>query len=274
MVLCPRSAVGRSAWAACILLASFVHGAIGDAAPTEAAWQSIFDGHDLAGWVPKINHHRLGMNAHDTFVAKDGVLHISYDKYDRFHDEFAHLIYKTPLSNYRLRLDYRFVGDDTPGGPPWSKRNSGVMILGQSPVSIGLDQPFPVSIEIQLLNGTPTEAKTTGNVCSPGTNISIDGVLITKHCVVSASRPYAGEAWVHLEVEVRGSDTVLVEVDGIPVMRFDKPQLDPTDLRAMELYLAQPGRSLALESGYISLQGEGHPIDFRNIEIRPLSHER
>lgn len=241
--------------------------AAGDAPPTaQGQWISLFNGKDLNDWIPKINHHPLGENYLDTFIVRDGALRISYDKYSSFSDEFAHLIYRTPFSDYRLRMDYRFVGKDTPGGPPWASRNSGVMIHGQAPESIGLDQPFPVSVEVQLLNGSEGETRTTGNVCTPGTRVDVDGAPLRDHCRNSNSKTYTGEGWVHLEIEVRGGRKVRTTIDGRTVLEFDNLQLDPTDLRAMEIYL-RSGWSTSLERGYISLQGEGHPIEFRNIQI-------
>lgn len=233
---------------------------------SQGQWVSLFNGKDLSHWTPKINHHPLGDNYLDTFTVRDGVLRVSYDRYSRFTDEFAHLIYRTPFSSYRLRMDYRFVGKDTPGGPPWASRNSGVMIHGQAPDSIGLDQPFPVSVEVQLLNGSATETRSTGNVCTPGTRVDIDGAPLKDHCRNSNSKTYTDDAWVHLEIEVQGSRQVRTTIDGRMVLAFENVQLDPTDLRAMEIYL-KSGLSTSLEQGYISLQGEGHPIEFRNIEI-------
>lgn len=252
-----------------VTLAALLGALSGGAVAAEAPWMSLFNGKDLQGWTPKINHHPLGENYLDTFTVRDGVLRVGYDKYSKFTDEFAHLSYRTPFSSYRLRLDYRFVGSDTPGGPPWAARNSGVMIHGQDPATIGLDQPFPVSVEIQLLNGTPGEIRTTGNVCTPGTRVSFDGQPLNEHCRNSTSRTYVGEDWVHLEIEVRGSRSVKAIIDGRQVLAFEDVQLDPTDLRAMELYL-KTGLSTQLDRGYISLQGEGHPIEFRNIEIQTL----
>lgn len=248
--------------------------ALGNAAPQASRWQPLFDGHSLDGWIPKINHHPVGDNVHRTFEAENGILHVRYDRYPSFFDQFAHLTYRHPFSSYRLRFDYRFVGTDTPGGPPWSKRNSGVMIYGQAPATIGVDQPFPISIEIQLLNGEGPDQKTTGNICTPGTNVAIDGKRVPTHCVLSSSRPYEGEAWVHVEIEVHAGSTTTVDVDGVRVARFDKPELDPTDLAAMPFYLAGGARTVSLTSGYISLQGEGHPIDFRRIEILDLSEKQ
>src|SRR4030081_2710237 len=75
--------------------------ALAAAAGAAERWQSFFNRRTLDGWVPKINHHPPGENWNDTFVVKDGTLRVSYDRYGgRFTDEFAHLIYKTPLASY------------------------------------------------------------------------------------------------------------------------------------------------------------------------------
>ena len=101
------------------------------AAHAEVAWKPIFNGRDLSGWTPKINHHPAGENWRDTFTVKDGVLVVSYGQYDRFNDEYGHLVFNTPLSAYRLRLEDVFTGPRAPGAQGWADRNSGVMRQGQ-----------------------------------------------------------------------------------------------------------------------------------------------
>ncbi|MHC5005407.1 MAG: prolyl oligopeptidase family serine peptidase, partial [Planctomycetota bacterium] len=120
------------------------------AVAAEDGWIPLFNGTDLTGWTPKFAGHELGVNLHDTFRVEDGVLKVSYDGWDRFAGEFGHLFYERPYSHYRLRLEYRFTGEQTTGAPGWAFRNSGVMIHGQSPETMRLDQPFPVSVEVQL----------------------------------------------------------------------------------------------------------------------------
>ncbi len=114
--------------------------------------------------------------------------------------KFGHLFYKTPFSHYRLRIEYRFVGDQCPGGPSWAFRNSGVMIHGQPPESMRKDQEFPVSIEVQFLGGNGRDKRPTANVCTPGTNIVMGGKLITQHCTDSKAKTYHGDQWVTVEV--------------------------------------------------------------------------
>lgn len=233
-------------------------------------WVPLFNGKNLDNWEPKINHRPLGENYRDTFVVENGILRVSYKNYPEFKDDFAHLIFKTPFSHYRLRMEYRFVGKDMPGTPWFAVRNSGVMIHGQSPETIGLDQPFPISVEAQILNGDGNEVRPTGNVCTPGTNVKVAGKLLTDHCRNSSSRTYSGDGWVRFEVEVEGDKRVTHKVNGVAVLEYTDVEIDPTDLRAMQLYLDNKLKDTRLASGYISLQGEGHPIDFRNIEIQLL----
>ena len=120
---------------------------------TDGEWIQLFNGKDLDGWKVKITGYELGDNFGDTFRVEDGLLKVAYDKYDRFDGKFGHIFYEKPFSHYVLRVEYRFVGDQTPGGPGWAFRNSGLMMHGQSPESMGKNQEFPVSIEVQLLGG-------------------------------------------------------------------------------------------------------------------------
>jgi len=233
----------------------------------ESHWIILLNGKDLAGWTPKITGYELGVNYGNTFRVEDGVLKVCYDQYEKFDGRFGHLFYETPFSHYRLRLQYRFVGDQTPGGPGWAFRNSGIMLHCQSPQSMRKDQEFPVSIEAQLLGGNGRDERTTGNMCSPGTNVVMNDRLITEHCVNSHSKTYHGDQWVTIEVEVHGSGTIKHIVNGQIVLEYQEPQLDENDADAKKLI--KNGDKM-LREGYISLQAESHPCEFREIEILPL----
>ncbi len=238
-------------------------------APPKGKWTSLFNGKDLTGWTPKLTGYDLGVNAMNTFRAEDGVIRVSYDRYARFNGEFGHLFYERPFSNYRIRIEYRFVGDQVPGGPSWAFRNSGVMIHCQSPETMRKDQEFPVSIEVQFLGGSGRGERPTGSVCSPGTHIVMDGKLITEHCIESKSKTYNGDQWVTIEAEVHGNGTIKHFVNGELVIQYEKPQLDGSDPDALKL-AAQRNGDRMLSGGYISLQAESHPVEFRKVEIFPL----
>lgn len=235
-------------------------------------WRSIFNGRDLTGWTPKINHHPAGENWRDTFQAGGGVLRVSYANYDRFKDEFGHLIYRTPLSSYRLRLEYRFVGPQTLGTPAWAVRNSGVMLHGQAPEAMSLDQSFPISVEAQFLGGAPGETRPTGNICTPGVTIAIAGARVAEHCTNSKSKTYPEGEWVRAEVEVRGAKLVRQIINGETVMEYTDLRLAPPEYKGLNA--AAPDHAdkgaAPLDRGYISLQSEGHPIEFRKIEVLKL----
>ncbi len=231
-------------------------------------WIPLFNGKNLDGWTPKITKHDLGENFGNTFRVEDGLLKVSYDGYKSFDGQFGHLFYKDKFSKYRLRVEYRFVGEQAAGGPGWAIRNSGVMLHCQSPDGMRKDQDFPVSIEAQMLGGDGEHERTTANVCTPGTHITIDGKLVTRHCTSSKSKTFAGDGWVTMELEVHGGGVVKHIVEGETVLEYERPQLDPSDADAKKLI--QPDGDPVLHEGYISLQSESHPVEFRKIEILPL----
>jgi hypothetical protein len=232
------------------------------------AWTPLFNGRDLSGWTPKIRGFEAGDNFADTFRVEDGVLCVVYDGYDTFEDRFGHLFYERELERYRLRVEYRFVGEQVPGGPGWAFRNSGVMIHGQSPDSMTRDQEFPVSIEVQLLGGNEQDERANANLCTPGTHVVMDGELVKRHCTDSSSATYHGDGWVTVEIEVHGGELIRHWIDGAPVLEYSAPQLDPNDADARRLI--DSGAPVLLTHGTISLQSESHPVEFRRVELLAL----
>jgi 3-keto-disaccharide hydrolase len=230
-------------------------------------WISLFNGKDLEGWTPKITGYPAGENYGDTFRVEDGVLKVSYAKYPKFDGKFGHLFSKQKFSHYRLRVEYRFVGDQCPGGPGWAYRNSGVMIHCQPVETMRVDQEFPVSIEVQFLGGDGKKERATANACTPGTNVVVDGRLVKAHTIESRAGTYHGDRWVTVEVEVHGGEAIRHVVDGETVLEYEKPQYDERDADARKL-IRDGG--LRLGEGFIALQAESHPVEFRKVEILPL----
>ncbi len=223
----------------------------------QAPWIPLFNGKDLTGWIPKFKGHELGQNVKDTFRVEDGLLKVNYENYQEWGDLFGHLFYKTEFSHYRIRVEYRFVGEQVAKGPGWAWRNNGIMIHGQSAESMELDQDFPVSIEVQILGGTDKKkARPTANVCTPGTQIFFDEKVDKRHCISSESKTFPGDQWVTLEVEVHGSETIIHRVNGEKVFTYKYPQKNDGTL---------------LESGTISIQAESAPIEFRKVELQKLT---
>lgn len=244
-----------------------------DEAPAPAPredWIQLFNGKNLDGWTPKIAKHEYGENFANTFRVEEGILKVRYDGYERFDGRFGVLFYEKPFAYYRLAIEYRFVGEQIPGNPgDWALRNSGVMVHSQSGASMLRDQDFPISIEAQFLGGLGDgKPRSTMNMCSPGTEIVYEGRIYPEHCLTSTSQTHDGNQWVRVELLVLGGAQITHYVDGQKVLEYALPQIgggavdnfDSKQFRAGEL----------LESGYIALQSESHPIDFRKVELLNL----
>lgn len=236
-------------------------------APKYGTWERIFNGENLDGWTPKFSGSPLGENYKNTFRVEDGKLVVSYDEYESFNGEFGHLFYKDKLSHYKLRLEYRFVGEQAPNGPEWAIRNNGVMLHSQDPVTMRVEQAFPVSIETQFLGGLGEGERPTGNMCSPGSHVVIDGALVTDHIVNSSSPTFHGDQWVKAELEVRGSESIKHYINGEEVLSLTLPEFDADDPDAKKFITAD---NKLLRDGFIALQAETHPTEFRNIELMLL----
>lgn len=231
-------------------------------------WRQLFNGKDLEGWIPKIAGYETGENYGNTFRVENGVLKVAYDQYDGFRDRFGHLFYKEPFSKYVLAVEYRFTGEQAKGGPDWAFRNSGVMLHCQSPESMRKDQDFPISIEAQFLGGRGTGDRTTANLCTPGTHVVMNGKLEKTHCINSTSKTYHGDQWVRVEMEVNGGGIIRHKIDGTTVIEYEQPQYGGEVVHGYDPAVKKDGQ--IIERGWIALQAESHPIEFRKVEIREL----
>src|SRR6478736_4514671 len=240
-------------------------------AAEEQPWVPLFNGKNLDGWTPKIAGHAAGENFADTFRVRDGMIQVSYDGYGgKFDSQFGHLFTNIAYSRYILRMESRFTGKMMADAPSYVNLNSGVMIHAQTPQSMGLKQGFPCSMEFQFLADGGQGKRSTGNVCTPGTNLELGGKLVTQHIVESSAPTFPPEEWVKVEVEVHGGDEVIHRINGVEVLRYQRPQLDPRNQMAPATDLLGAGANLILGYGHIALQAEGQPVWFRNIELKSL----
>ncbi|MDR3010558.1 MAG: DUF1080 domain-containing protein [Sphingobacterium sp.] len=228
----------------------------------------LFNGKDLKNWTPKIRNHKVGDNYKNTFRVEDGLLKVRYDGYDNFNFQYGHLFYNKEFSAYLLRVTYRFVGEQVNGGEGWAWRNSGAMLHGQDPNTMGVDQDFPISIEGQLLGGNGKDERTTSNLCTPGTNVVIDNKLFTPHCISSTSKTYAGDQWVTADFLVLGDSLVQHILENKVVLQYNKPQIGGGNVSGYDPKVKKDGQ--LLNKGTISLQSESHPIDFKKVELYDL----
>lgn len=236
--------------------------------PDEEAWTPLFNGESLDGWAVKINGHASGDNFGNTFRVEDGLMKVRYDGYDQFDQQYGHIIMQEAFSHYIVGVEYRFVGEQAPGGEGWAERNSGIMVHAQPAEAMTRDQDFPVSIEVQLLGGLGEGDRPTANLCTPGTHVEIDGELVTKHCINSRSDTYPGEEWVRVEAVVLGDSLIQHQVNGETVLEYAKPQIGGGAVANADPDVRREGKMMT--EGHIALQSESHPVDFRKVEVLDL----
>lgn len=232
-----------------------------------SGWVELFNGEDLSGWVAKITGYELGVDPMGTFRVEDGLLTVGYEGYHSFGGRFGHLFHTEPFEAYELRVEYRFVGEQIDGGPGWALRNSGVMFHSQAPESMTRDQDFPISLEAQFLGGNGTDDRPTANLCTPGTHVEMDGELIERHCITADAPTVHGDEWVIFDLIVT-PDRISHVMDGRVVIAYSRPVVGGGEVNANDETAKTDG--VRLTGGYIALQSESHPIQFRRVAIRPI----
>ena len=238
--------------------------------PNRKEWIQLFNGKNLDGWVVKITGYPLGENYANTFRVENGILKVSYDQYPEFANRFGHIFYRDrKFSHYIVAAEYRFVGNQVKGGPDWAFRNNGIMFHCQAPETMTKEQDFPISIEAQLLGGRDTGERSTANVCTPGTEIFRNGEMVKSHCFNSTSQTYRSDQWVRVEVEVLGSGSVRHIINGRTVLEYGNLQIGGGNVSYFDPAIKKDGAPLA--EGYLALQAESHPTEFRKIEVLDLS---
>lgn len=233
-------------------------------------WVNMFNGKDINDWTTKIHHYEVGDNYGDTFRVEDSIIKVRYDKYEGdFNERYGHLYYNTPYSYYHLVIEYRFVGELHPGAPGYTIKNSGVMFHSQDPRTMLKEQDWPISVEMQFLAGLePGSPRPTGNMCSPGTDVVYEGKIDPRHCINSTSKTYYGDQWVRAEAIVLGDSLVTHIVNGDKVLEYSQPQIGGGVANGYDPAVKIDGT--LLKEGFIALQSEGQPIDFRKVEIKNL----
>jgi len=231
----------------------------------ESKWVPLFNGKNLDGWKMKIAGFPLGENFGNTFRVENGILSIRYDQYgENFNNRFGALYYDKKLKNYRLKVEYRFVGETAPGAPTWGYRDSGIQYHGQDPATIELKQQFPVCIEYNLHGGNGKDERPTGEICTPGTTVEIKGENNKSFCTPpDVKRTFHGDQWVTLEIDVKDGN-IAHFVNGEEIMTFKNPRYDPKHEYGKKFATAE---NAIIREGYISIQSNSHPIDIRKVEL-------
>lgn len=235
----------------------------------QKGWIQLFNGKNLKDWNIKISKHDYNDNYANTFRVEDGLIKVNYEGYGDFDQQYGHIFYRKPFSFYLLRVTYRFVGEQAKGGEGWALRNSGAMLHCQAPETMLKDQDFPISIEAQILGGDGTHIRPTSNLCTPGTQVVYEGKLFTPHCLDSKSKTYAGDQWVTAEFLVLGDSVIKHIIDKEVVLEYTKPQIGGGNVANYDPKMKEDGK--ALTGGYIALQSESHPIEFKKVSLFNLA---
>lgn len=243
-------------------------------------WRQLFNGKDLSGWDIKITKHDLNDNYQNNFIVKDSILKVDYSSFSTFDGQFGHIYTKDSFSYYHLRIEYRFSGTKLADAPSWADLNSGVMLHSQSAASMGKNQAFPVSLEMQFLASKDTIKNTTGNLCTPGTEVSINGKIAYDHCINSFSKNYPLDEWITAEAIVLGDSIAYHIINGDTVLRYSQLHTGGGFINTTSSWASQgfgadsvqwiQKQGMPLKSGHIALQAESFPIEFRKVEIIEL----
>jgi hypothetical protein len=228
-------------------------------------WVSIFNGTDLTGWVIKINGYPLGENFGNTLRVEDSILKIRYDAYGpEFNNRFGTVYYDKYVTDYRLKVEYRFVGETATGAPSWGYRDSGIQFHGQPPATQNLDQGFPVCLEYNFHGGNGTDDRPLGAACTNGIFIEYNGEKNTTTCIpAEVSKTFHGDQWVTAEIDV--NDGIITHyVNGEEILSYSHPTYNPENIMAK---MQMTDEDIKVKGGFISLQSNSHPIDFRKIEL-------
>ncbi len=232
-------------------------------------WVKLFNGKNIKNWEVKIFHHEVGVNFGNTFRVEDKKIKVRYDQYDKFNNQYGHLYFEKPFSYYKFKLEYQFQDPWRTDAPNYTELNSGIMFHSQDPKTMPKEQDWPISVEMQFLAELPDgKPRPTGNMCSPGTDIVYQGKKYAGHCLTSSSPTLKKGDWVKAEIIVLGDSLITHIINGQEVLQYSKPQIGGGVATGFNPNLKVDGKLLS--SGFIALQSEGQPIDFKNIELLNL----
>lgn len=202
--------------------------------------RSLFNGRDLSGWhidIPEMDTNAAAINP---FIIRNGML-VSLGT------PGGHLITDSVYQNFRLNIEYRFAG--VPG-------NCGVLVFASTPRA--LYKMFPKSIEVQMMHQNagdfwciveditvPDMETRRGPKANWG--ITEGKERRVKNLTDNSEKP-VGE-WNSMTVECIGN-SIKVWVNGDMV---------------------NYGFNATARKGNIALQAEGSEVEFRKVELTPIT---
>lgn len=204
---------------------------------------SLFNGKDLTGWYPDVPDADDNPNIAPSFIVRDGML-VSKGR------PLGHLLSKKSYKDYRLVVEYRFAGK--PG-------NCGVLVHTDGKRTRALSGMFPASIEVQLQN------KQAGDFWCIHENISVPNMAERRK---GPPENYGGKRGQsrHIRNLTDGSEN--------PVGEWNTMQIEclGDKLRVwVNGDLVNDGFDATQSSGQIALQAEGSEVEFRKVDLTPIT---
>lgn len=206
----------------------------------EAITIQLFNGEDLTGWYVDVPAMDENPDTSDAFIVRDGML-VSMG------DPRGHLITDEEFSDYRLEVEYRFPGE--PG-------NCGVLVHASTPRA--LYEMFPQSIEVQMMH------ENAGDFWVIVEDITVPDMV---------ERRGPEEEWGIREGENR---RILNLTDGSenPLGEWNQMTIETLG-DSLKVWvngdLVNFGYNSTAESGQIALQAEGAEVEFRKVELTPIT---
>jgi Domain of Unknown Function (DUF1080) len=210
------------------------------ASPGRQQSYSLFNGKDLNGWHVDVPEMDTNVAARNPFIVRSGML-VSQGKPN------GHLVTDTVYQNYRLQVEYRFAGE--PG-------NCGVLVHASTPRA--LYKMFPKSIEVQMLH------QNAGDFWCIEEDITVPDM---------ESRRGPKENWGITEGKER---RIMNLTDGSekPVGNWNTMTVEclrDTIKVWVNGDLVNYGYNATAQKGQIAVQAEGSEVEFRKLELRPIT---
>jgi hypothetical protein len=99
--------------------------------------------------------------------------------------------------------------------------------------------------------------------------VEINHQLTEQHCIGSHSKPCPRDEWTHVEALVLGDSIIKHIVGTDTVLVYTKPTIGGGVVNNYDPAVKKDGQPL--KDGYIALQSESMPTEFRKVEIFDLS---
>lgn len=201
---------------------------------------SLFNGEDLSGWHVDVPAMDDDPDARNPFIVRDDML-VSLGT------PGGHLITDDIYEDYRLEVEYRFAGE--PG-------NCGVLVHASTPRA--LYDMFPKSIEVQMMH------ENAGDFWCIVEDITVPDMV---------ERRGPEEEWGITEGANR---RILNLTDGSenPVGEWNTMVIEALG-NSVKVWvngdLVNYGYDATAERGQIALQAEGSEVEFRKIELTPIT---